>query len=446
LTFPAMVAQTCALLLILTKQFLRAWAATAGWATMWATTNQDLIGSHCEYANAPVNSITDPVLASYLRTGYHCAIGEEFGIGEPCGKCYRLTSTSDNGRSGTPGSVGSAVVMVSNSGAGGTHHFDCILESFQAFTGAISGIFDITYEQTECTDVSGVPTIIQWADQNAWYCKMMFENIGGWGSLHAVQACLDGSRCAQMQRFSGQTWTGCPSGTGTSMTFTLTQQSPSGQTSDIVCTCSVGSWPWPTGTRCECPSNFVTGSSESTTTTTPSVCMPAKQDCRASRCCLDSESTCYEKNSWWAECRAACTPGIDPTDAPEYQTPWSCNVFSNTPSTTVVSSCAPAKQDCRTSKCCIDSASVCYEKNSWWAECRPSCTPGIDPTDAPEYQTPWNCSVLSNTPTAITSGQTIFLKSRAGTGNVLDIEDSLVRARWVDYGAWQAIVVEKAGG
>lgn len=54
--------------------------------------------------------------------------------------------------------------------------------------------------------------------------------------------------------------------------------------------------------------------------------------------------------------------------------------------------------------------------------------------------------MLSNTPTAISSGQTIFLKSRAGTGNVLDIEDSSVRARWVDYGAWQAIVVEKAGG
>merc|ERR1719265_1522852 len=164
---------------------------------MWNDTNQALIGSTCEYANPPVNSITDTVLASYLRSGYHCAIGDEFGKGEHCGKCYRVTSLSNNGRHGTPGSRGSAVVMVSSAGAGGSNHFDCILNSFREITGAKTGIFDISYEETECTDISGLPTIINFADQNAWYCKMMFENIGGWGSLDSVRTCLDG-KCSDM--------------------------------------------------------------------------------------------------------------------------------------------------------------------------------------------------------------------------------------------------------
>merc|ERR1719235_2815459 len=57
---------------------------TKGHLTMWAN-NDALIGSQCEYANAPVNSKTDPMLPSYLRTGFHCAIGDSnpaFGKGE----------------------------------------------------------------------------------------------------------------------------------------------------------------------------------------------------------------------------------------------------------------------------------------------------------------------------------------------------------------------------
>jgi len=146
---------------------------------MWST-QEALIGSQCEYANAPVNSLTDPVMPSYLRSGFHCAIRDSnpgFGKGEHCGKCYRLTSLNDDGVSGTPGSKGSAVVMVSNGGAGGDAHFDCILESFQEITGAATGIFDIEFEQVVCADVTGTPVVINWADQNAHYCKMMFENV-----------------------------------------------------------------------------------------------------------------------------------------------------------------------------------------------------------------------------------------------------------------------------
>jgi hypothetical protein len=225
---------------------------------MWST-QEALIGAQCEFANAPVGSTTDPVLPSYLRTGFHCAIGESnpgFGRGEHCGECYRITSINNDGLFGTPGSKSSAVVMVSDGGAGGDAHFDCILEGFSAIAGAETGVFDVEFEQTPCNDISGGPVIINWADQNEYYCKMMFENIGGWGSLYAVRACLDdGGSCSDLQQFSGATWTGCPQGAGQSMTFELTQRAPTGEESKVTCTCD-GSWPWPTGQRCTCPDNF----------------------------------------------------------------------------------------------------------------------------------------------------------------------------------------------
>merc|ERR1719262_1697948 len=161
------------------------------------------------------------------------------------------------GTGGTPGHAGAAIVYVSNGGAGGPAHFDCILESFEAITGAQTGIFDVDFEQVPCESnmITGNPVVINWADQNAYYCKMMFENIGGWGSLKSVRACIDGGNCGDLSLFSGATWTGCPQGTGNSISFELTQESPGGIESKVDCSCS-GSWPWPTGQRCECQTNF----------------------------------------------------------------------------------------------------------------------------------------------------------------------------------------------
>merc|ERR1712242_245497 len=85
------------------------------------------------------------------------------------------------------------------------------------------------------------------------------------GQLESVRACLDNGTCSQMQQFSGATWTGCPTGTGASMTFELTQRSPSGATASISCECP-GEWPWPTGERCTCPTNFVLGADGQTGT------------------------------------------------------------------------------------------------------------------------------------------------------------------------------------
>lgn len=224
---------------------------------MWST-NDALLGAQCEFANAPINSLTDPILPSYLRNGFHCAIGDAnpaFGQGQNCGACYKITSTSDSGTGGTPGHAGSATIMVSNGGAGGPSHFDCIMEGFQQMTGATTGVFAMTFEQSTCDDITGPPIAINWADQNAYYCKMMFENIGGWGSLAGVQLCLNGNQCGNMQRAGGATWTGCPQGTANSVTIKFTQTSPSGSNATKDCSCP-GSWPWPTGHQCTCQSNF----------------------------------------------------------------------------------------------------------------------------------------------------------------------------------------------
>lgn len=217
--------------------------------TYWTGDEQALIGAQCEYANAPVNSITDPVLAEYLRTGFHCAIGDSnpaFGRGENCGKCYKLTSLG--------GKKGSAEVMVSNGGAGGSAHFDCMKEAYNALTGAAPGRYDVEFDEVKCSRVAGNPVIINWADKNAYYCKMMFENVGGWGGLKKVTACIGGS-CNDLSQFSGATWTGCPKGEASSTEWTLTQEAPGGAESQIKCHCD-GHWPWENGQRCTCQGQF----------------------------------------------------------------------------------------------------------------------------------------------------------------------------------------------
>lgn len=57
-------------------------------------------------------------------------------------------------------------------------------------------------------------------------------------------------------------------------------------------------------------------------------CSHSGEDCTASRCCADAGLTCYEKDKYWASCKASCTPGIDPGDVGSLQTSWSCNVLS----------------------------------------------------------------------------------------------------------------------
>jgi len=58
-----------------------------------------------------------------------------------------------------------------------------------------------------------------------------------------------------------------------------------------------------------------------------------------------------------------------------------------------VGSCSAEFEDCRQTLCCADASKTCFQKDPFWAECRDTCTVGIDyekDTD-PRWQTPWSC-------------------------------------------------------
>jgi len=48
------------------------------------------------------------------------------------------------------------------------------------------------------------------------------------------------------------------------------------------------------------------------------------EDCRQTRSCAHVGHRCYEKDKYWAGCRASCKAGIHFHDPPEHRTPWSC--------------------------------------------------------------------------------------------------------------------------
>lgn len=81
---------------------------------------------------------------------------------------------------------------------------------------------------------------------------MSIVSVSGWGEFKSVKACLDNNRCQQMVRVSGETWTGCPEGTGSSIEFELVQQSSSGSEATTTCECP-GAWPWAPRQQCACP-------------------------------------------------------------------------------------------------------------------------------------------------------------------------------------------------
>jgi len=59
---------------------------------------------------------------------------------------------------------------------------------------------------------------------------------------------------------------------------------------------------------------------------------------------------------------------------------------------------------------------------------------------------PVTSTTLQSNSDSIQSGDTVFLRVQAGTGNHLDVEGSAVQARWKARGHWQAIIMEKKAG
>lgn len=58
------------------------------------------------------------------------------------------------------------------------------------------------------------------------------------------------------------------------------------------------------------------------------------------------------------------------------------------------SACTRTWKNCVQSKCCSNADDKCYAKDHSYAQCRPSCVPGINLDDELKYQTPWSCDVL----------------------------------------------------
>lgn len=115
-------------------------------------------------------------------------------------------------------------------------------------------------------------------------------------------------------------------------------------------------------------------------------CAGPGENCISSRCCKDANSHCYAKDLAWAVCKQSCSPGIDDSEAPELQTPWTCAKLRPD------SQCSGYGENCTSKACCQDPRFKCYYKDPGWAECRMSCTPGEVHKDEPKaIRKPWSC-------------------------------------------------------
>lgn len=113
-------------------------------------------------------------------------------------------------------------------------------------------------------------------------------------------------------------------------------------------------------------------------------CSRQGEDCSYSRCCLGSGMKCYEKNPYWASCRAKCKMGqIDLTEPEEYRTNWTCKELGGAMVNTVaetkrkislteplkVPSCSGDREDCMESRCCSEPDQLCFGTNATSALC-----------------------------------------------------------------------------
>lgn len=112
--------------------------------------------------------------------------------------------------------------------------------------------------------------------------------------------------------------------------------------------------------------------------------------------------------------------------------------------------CSNINEDCHQTKCCNTAGQTCYEKNQWWASCKPMCVPGIDPADTPENQQPWSCKPLgpksTGTPATPPAYKEVVLKVPAlgfpaGLGDgaevILALGSQEFHAQVLHTGVWQ---------
>merc|ERR1712241_404619 len=188
-----------------------------------------------------------------------------------------------------------------------------------------------------------------------------------------------------------------------------------------------------------------------------SQCTMDGEDCRASRCCREVGSQCFRKNWRWASCHPTCYQNRDWDFATHSwvstgnERRWDCSVLGvsglsapvvvpaahavaaasalpqaaaddSTAGITVdinqkverslqnqglvypavysANQCTMDGEDCRTSRCCMEVGSQCFQKNWRWASCHPTCYQNRDWDFATHSwvstgnERRWDCSVL----------------------------------------------------
>ncbi|CAK0825511.1 unnamed protein product [Prorocentrum cordatum] len=125
-------------------------------------------------------------------------------------------------------------------------------------------------------------------------------------------------------------------------------------------------------------------------------CSEDFSDCRQTKCCKITGSTCFERDEQWATCQDACTdkswsckplgPPMPMREADALErlapkikaAPW------------VKTKCAAFGSNCMDKKCCMDAGAMCYKKDSKYASCKWACVKGTDPADGEDGGN-WSC-------------------------------------------------------
>merc|ERR1719499_2254952 len=132
--------------------------AFSGRLTMWSDNPTIIVGGSCEYANAAGGGINSPSATSpYVASRAYCAADDAlYEQGATCGACFRVSY--DGSEATDPGRPGSMVVQIVDSGSAKT--FDCQIDAFENITGAMTGMFPITYEPVDCEIADGLGPVV----------------------------------------------------------------------------------------------------------------------------------------------------------------------------------------------------------------------------------------------------------------------------------------------
>mmetsp|Transcript_10102 Transcript_10102/g.18819 ORF Transcript_10102/g.18819 Transcript_10102/m.18819 type:complete len:837 (-) Transcript_10102:267-2777(-) len=313
---------------------------------LWTDSPDAVTGASCEYANAATGGLQSPAAqGKYMATRTYCLANPDvYASGDACGACWRVSREGH----------GSLVVQIVGS-HGGTNSLDCHRDAFEAIAGQAYGSYEVDLEPVDCDLEGGGPRATVMDGNNAWYTRVIFSNLPR--AVLGARISLGGDM-VEMQRVSGATWSAQLGGKeGATASFAVTLEG--GEVMNFPC---FDSWPVAGGSSCTgampapqpqpqpAPAPLPVSTTSTTSATTPATttsattastsekpttslappgtCAAPEKDCRDFGCCQTPGQTCFEKDAFWASCRASCEPGsTNPRDPEEFRTPWTCQVL-----------------------------------------------------------------------------------------------------------------------